>query len=176
MNMRNIAYIDWQNLHFWTKKSWWKIDVFKFRIFLRDRLQVDKAYYCLGCLNEDYDELYQDLQEAWFIVTFREHSAGMKGKKKWNVDTDIVFEIMKRLCEGIECFDKIVLVSWDGDYIKTVKYLIKKNKLKKIVFPNHRYSSLYNSMVNKFWMNLSLDDIRCKIQYIQENNDITLPV
>jgi len=163
--MRNIAYIDGQNLHFGTRAKWWKVDVFKFRIFLRDKFNVEKAYYCLWCLDEDLEELYKDLQEAWFIVTFREHSRGMKWKKKWNVDTDIVFEIMKKLCEEQETFWKVVLVSGDGDYIKTVKYLIKKEKLEKIVFPNNNYSSLYNPIVNKYGINLSLPDIKGKIEY-----------
>ncbi len=174
--MKNIAYIDGQNLHFGTKKSWWKLDVFKFRVFLRDRLKVEKAYYCLWCLNEDLEDLYTDLQEAWFIVTFREHSSWMKWKKKGNVDTDIVFEIMKKVAEESDKFDKIVLVSWDGDYVKTVRYLIKKERLEKIVFPNYHYSSLYNSIVSKFGMNISLSDIRCKMEYIDNNDKTKLPI
>lgn len=43
------------------------------------------------------------------------------------------FEIMKKIAEN-EKFDKIVIVSGDGDYIKLVKYLIEKDLLKKILF------------------------------------------
>jgi len=50
------------------------------------------------------------LQRAGFIVSFREHSSALLGKKKGNVDVDIVFEIMKKIIEK-EAFDKIVLVS-----------------------------------------------------------------
>lgn len=52
---------------------------------------------------------------------------------------------MKNIAEK-EGFDKIVLVSGDGDYIKLVKYLIEKNLLKKILFPNNKYSSLYKKI------------------------------
>lgn len=146
MSEKNFAYIDWQNLHFWTKSKWWKIDLFKFRIYLKDKFNVEEAYYFLWCVDESLDELYTDLQKAGFIVIFREHSNWMKGKKKWNVDTDIVYEIMKCSYENLS--DKIVLVSWDWDYIKTVKHLIKHKKLKKILFPNNNYSSLYNLVGN----------------------------
>jgi uncharacterized protein YydD (DUF2326 family) len=88
----------------------------------------------------------------------------MKWKKKGNVDVDIVFEIMRRLKDEKD-FDKIVLVSGDWDYIKLVKYLIKQNLFKKILFPNNKYSSLYNKIKNKYWMNLWVERTRKMIEY-----------
>jgi uncharacterized LabA/DUF88 family protein len=103
--------------------------------------------------------MYRKIQKAGFILEFREHNSNMLWKKKWNVDVDIVFEVMYRLMEEDD-FNKIVLVTWDGDYIKLVKYLIKKDKLKKIIFPNNRYSSLYKSFKDKYWMNLSDERVK----------------
>ncbi len=91
----------------------------------------------------------------------------MKWKKKWNVDVDIVFEIMKRIIDEKD-FDKIVLVSWDWDYIKLVDYLINKWLLEKILFPNKKYSSLYKKIKDNYWLNLSLKDIKWKIKYIKK--------
>ncbi len=88
----------------------------------------------------------------------------MKWKKKWNVDVDICFEMMKNLIENKD-FDKIVLVSGDGDYIKPVKYLIEKWRFKKILFPNKKFSSLYKQLQPHYWLNLSLKDVRKKIIY-----------
>ncbi|NVP17394.1 NYN domain-containing protein [Candidatus Gracilibacteria bacterium] len=85
------------------------------------------------------------MQKAGFILEFREHHSAMSGKKKGNVDVDIVFQIMRRLIEEDD-FDKIVLVTGDGDYIKLVKYLIEKARLKKILFPNKMFSSLYRKI------------------------------
>lgn len=62
---------------------------------------------------------------------------------------------MKRIIEEKD-FDKIVLVTWDWDYIKLINYLISKNLLKKILFPNNKYSSLYKKIKDNFWINLSL--------------------
>jgi uncharacterized LabA/DUF88 family protein len=56
---------------------------------------------------------------------------------------------MHRLIEEDD-FDKIVLVTGDGDYIKLVKYLIEKARLKKILFPNNKYSSLYKPLKDKY--------------------------
>jgi uncharacterized LabA/DUF88 family protein len=72
-------------------------------------------------------------------------------KKKGNVDTDIVFEVMKNLIDNKD-FNKIVLVSGDGDYKKLVDYLIGKNKFKKILFPNKKFaSSLYKGLGSEFF-------------------------
>jgi uncharacterized LabA/DUF88 family protein len=60
-----------------------------------------------------------------------------------------VFEAMKKIIEK-EKFDKIVLVSGDGDYIKLVNYLIEKGLFKKILFPNKHYSSLYRPIQDNY--------------------------
>ena len=99
MKENNIAFIDAQNLHLWTNAEKWKVDFKKFRVYLKDKFKIIEAYYFLWFLSEDEQDLYSRLQKAWFIVVFREHSSHMKWKKKWNVDVDIVFEIMKRIIE-----------------------------------------------------------------------------
>jgi len=161
---KNIAFIDGQNLHLWTSSEGWNIDFKRFRIYLKEKLQVEEAYFFLWFLDEDNDSLYKNIQKAGFIIVFREHNAHMKWKKKWNVDVDIVFEIMKRIIDEKD-FNKIVLVSGDGDYIKLVKYLIEKELLKKILFPNKQFSSLYNKLAYNYGINLSLAGIRKKIEY-----------
>lgn len=161
---KNIAFIDGQNLHLWISSENWKIDLKKFRIFLKDKFQVEEAYYFLWFISEDEQELYNSLQKAGFIVSFREHSSALKWKKKGNVDVDMVFGIMKKIAEKEE-FDKIVIVSGDGDYIKLVKYLIEKDLLKKILFPNKKYSSLYKKIKSNYGINISIPDIGGKIEY-----------
>ena len=160
----NIAFIDAQNLHLWTNSENWKIDFKKFRIYLKDKFNIEEAYFFLWFLDENQQDLYKNVQKAWFIIEFREHSSHLKWKKKWNVDVDIVFEVMKRIIEEKD-FDKIVLVTGDWDYIKLINYLIEKSLLKKILFPNNKYSSLYKKIKDNFWINISLLDIRDKISY-----------
>lgn len=161
----NIAYIDGQNLHLGTTQNNWKVDYKKFRIYLRDKYHVDEAYYCLGYTSEDQQQMYSALQKAGFIVLFREHNSKLLGKKKGNVDTDIVFETMKSLIERDD-FDKILLVSGDGDYKKLVDYVIKKEKFKKILFPNKQFaSSLYNKLGSELFDYLESPSVKSKIMY-----------
>ncbi|MEA3272202.1 MAG: hypothetical protein U9P90_00875 [Patescibacteria group bacterium] len=86
----NLAFIDGQNLYLGTTKSKdkWAVDLEKFRIYLRKKYKVGKAYYFLGCVNNDYQDLYDEIQEAGFILKFREHNTVMLGKKKGNVGSE----------------------------------------------------------------------------------------
>ncbi len=160
----NLAFIDGQNLYLGTKQDKWNVDLFKFRTYLKDKYEISEAYYFLGYLQEENDDLYKEIQKAGFIVVFKEHSQYAETKKKGNVDTDIVFEIMKNLLEN-KIFNKVVLVSGDGDYKKLVDYLIIKDKFSKILFPNVRYaSSLYKKLGNKFFTHLGREDVKYKIK------------
>lgn len=147
----NYAFIDGQNLHLGTMEDNWKVDLKKFKVYLKDKYKVTNAYYFLGYLSEEQNELYLSLQEAGFIVVFKEHNSNQLGKKKGNVDTDIVFEIMKKIIEKEE-FNKIILVSGDGDYKKLVDYLIKRDVFWKILFPNKKFSSsLYKTLGSEYY-------------------------
>jgi uncharacterized LabA/DUF88 family protein len=147
----NIAFIDGQNLHLGTTKYGWRVDLAKLRIYLKEKYNISEAHYFLGYLEEDNDTLYKEIQRAGFIVSFKDHHKLAKSSKKGNVDTDIVFEVMKSVIENTS-FNKIVLVSGDGDYNKMVKYLVTKNKFKKILFPNKKFaSSLYKDLGSEFF-------------------------
>ncbi|HMS31739.1 MAG TPA: NYN domain-containing protein [Candidatus Saccharibacteria bacterium] len=163
----NYAYIDGQNLHLGTTKGEpvWYIDLARFRVYLKEKYKVEKAYYYLGYVQEgeQAEELYEDIQSAGFILVFRQHSKAMISNKKGNVDSDIIFNIMKRLYLK-EKFDKIVLVSGDGDYKMLVDFLIEQNKFKKILFPSARASSLYKSIRTVFYDCLSNRDVKSKIE------------
>ena len=119
---RNIAFIDGQNLYMGTAKREvdpWKIDLARFRIYLEQKYNVVKAYYFLGYVQETNQEMYEEIQNAGFVLIFREHNPAMIGKKKGNVDSDIIFHIMKKIYKK-EDFEKIILVSGDGDFVPAV--------------------------------------------------------
>lgn len=165
--LKNIAFVDGQNLHLGTAEDHWRVDHARLRVYLRDKYSVREAYYFLGYVSEGHQELYNNLQKAGFIVIFKEHQESFEGTKKGNVDTDIVFEVMKSVIE--EDFDKVVLISGDGDYKKVVDYLIKKNKFEKILFPNQKFaSSLYKKMTAKYYSHLGDPSLRRKIEYIKK--------
>lgn len=161
----NLAFIDGQNLHLGTKEEGWKVDLVKFRVYLKEKYKVKEAYYFLGYVSDDQEELYNKLQKAGFIIIFKEHHFSSVGKKKGNVDSDIIFEMMKNLLDRND-FQKIILVSGDGDYKKVVDYLIKKDKFEKILFPNRKFaSSLYKKLTVKFFDYLSHPEVKKKVEY-----------
>lgn len=164
MTIKNIAFIDWQNLHLWLKSEWRHVDHHKLRVFLKDKFHVHEAYYFLWCVDDEYDDLYISIQKAGFILSFREHNTALLWKKKGNVDVDIVFSMMKKLIdEPGDSWNKIILVSGDWDYKKVVDYLIKKERFDKIIFPTLKHSSLYKSISNKHYYYLK--DARKKIEH-----------
>ena len=167
--LRNYAFIDGQNLHLGTKNAEepWKISLERFRKYLDAKYNVEKAFYYLGYVQEgeDIQRLYEHIQSAGFVLVFRQHNAAMLGKKKGNVDSDIIFSIMKRLYTQ-EAFNKVVLVSGDGDYKMLVDFLISENRFEKILFPNSEYrSSLYKEISSTFYASLDEPSTKKKIEY-----------
>ena len=82
--MNNLAFIDGQNLHIGTTMSEnpWKIDLFKFRVYLERKYHVTQAYYFLGNVQDVNQDLYEKIQKAGFLLMFRQHSPAMLGKNK----------------------------------------------------------------------------------------------
>ena len=167
MDKNNYAFIDGQNLYMGTTKREndpWKIDLARFRIYLERKYNVVKAFYFLGFLDESQQSLYENIQSSGFILVFREHTSLMLGKKKGNVDSDVIFHIMKKMYKK-EDFEKIILVSGDGDYKLLVDFLIEEKRLKKVLFPDHkRASSLYKKIGALYFAALDDNDTRRKIE------------
>ena len=136
---------------------------------MKDQYNVEKAYYFLGAVDEENQDIYELIQEAGFILMFREHSRSMLGKKKGNVDTDIVFSVMSKIADG-EKFEQVVLVSGDGDYFKMIRYLVEKERFCKLLSPNrHSTSSLYRVFTPKYVDFLDNKGVKNKIAYKKRN-------
>ena len=153
----NIAFIDGQNLYLGTQHNspGWKINLKKLRKYLYQKYDVQRIYYFLGYPIEENETLYTKIQEAGYILCFRLFNLKMIADKKGNVDSDIIFNIMKKLYLK-EDFDKVLIVAGDGDYKMLIDFLIEENKFKKILFPNDDYySSLYKDLGNKYYSRLN---------------------
>lgn len=149
----NIAFVDGQNLYMGTKseENPWRVDFLKLRKYLFKKYYVKEIFYYMGYLDIKNKKVYDKIKDANFVLIKKEHSRLMISDKKGNVDSDIIFDVMKKICEN-ENFEKILLISGDGDYIKLVKYLIEKNKFEKILFPNRKFcSSLYKQITIKYF-------------------------
>ena len=161
----NYAFIDGQNLYqsIRNSKNPWSIDFLKFRIYLKDKYSVSKAYYFMGYFDNNHKKIYTRLRDSGFTLLFKIHSSLMFSKKKGNVDSDIIFYSMKKIYKK-EFFDNIVLVSGDGDYRLLVDFLIEENRFCKILFPNRKNtSSAFKNLKADFFSVLSDIDVRKKI-------------
>ncbi|OQY66266.1 hypothetical protein B6D29_02940 [Microgenomates bacterium UTCPR1] len=147
------AFIDSQNLNLSvlndvvskrTKKiiyHGWKLDFKKFFFYLKAKYKVDKAYLFIG-YKEEYSSLYNHLKGAGFNIIFKP-TLDPNGKTKGNVDAELVLNAVDLLSK----YDKAIIVTGDGDFHCLVEYLIKKNKLFKLLIPN-QFS--YSSLLRKF--------------------------
>ena len=95
---------------------------------------------CIGYVPGN-ENLYTFLQECGYICIFKptlEIKDGDGVRVKGNVDAELVLHTMIEYPN----YDKAVIVSGDGDFHCLVEYLVRQNKLLKIIVPNQRYSSL----------------------------------
>jgi uncharacterized LabA/DUF88 family protein len=135
---KNYAFIDSQNLNLSIRDQGWLLDFAKFRIYIRDRFNVAKAYLFIGYVYNN-QSLYTYLQTAGYIVIFKPTLILPNETYKGNVDAELVLHSMIEY----ENYDKAVIVSGDGDFHCLVEYLIDQNKLRRLIVPNkHRFSSL----------------------------------
>lgn len=133
----------------------------RFRVYLEQKYGITKAYYFLGYVQEERRDLYEEIQASGFVLIFREHNTAMLGKKKGNVDSDIIFSVMKKLYKK-EDFQKVFLVSGDGDYKMLVDFLIEERRFGKVLFPNRQFaSSLYKKLGSEYFD--YLESVREKI-------------
>lgn len=139
----NYAFIDAQNLHNGVKREQnWKIDYARFRILLRDKYKVKKAFLFIGYIPENQD-LYTYLQQCGFICVFKQtlpiiDKNTKKITYKGNVDAELVLEAVSKK----DAYDKAVIITSDGDFACLIKYLVKHNKLEKLITTHLYYSSL----------------------------------
>ena len=66
----NYAFIDSQNLNLGIREQGWKIDFKRFRVYLKEKYGVEKAYLFIGYMPQNVD-MYAALQDAGFICIFR---------------------------------------------------------------------------------------------------------
>jgi len=129
--LNNYAFIDSQNLNLGIQKLGWKLDYKRFRVYLKEKYGVEKAYIFIGfvALNQG---LYDSLQEAGFILKFKPTIPDYDGKIKGNVDADLVL----RTILEINDYNKAVIVSSDGDFYSLVQRLYETKKLGAVLSPD----------------------------------------
>ena len=138
--LENYAFIDSQNLNLSIQKLGWKLDFKRFRVYLKDKYQVEKAFIFIGYISGN-EPLYTFLQKAGYLIVFKPTLEYKKNKKcftKGNVDAELVLYTMIEF----KNYNKAIIISGDGDFHCLIEYLIGKNKLKKIIIPDQKRCSV----------------------------------
>ena len=91
--MNNFAFIDGMNLHMTYENLTWRIDYRKFRIYLKDRYFISKAYYFIGNLPTNAS-LYNSLEKDGYKIITKPISYLPNGAFKGNCDAELVLQAM----------------------------------------------------------------------------------
>lgn len=132
---KNFAYIDGANLHKGIGDLGWKLDYRRFRVWLREKYSVEKAYLFIGLIPKHID-LYTDLQSAGFILVFKEVVYDRNGNAKGNCDADLVLRSVRDFFE--EDINRTILISSDGDYAPLIRFWQEKTVPCTIISPSPR--------------------------------------
>lgn len=128
----SIAYIDAANLDRALRDLQWKLDYKKFRVWLKDKYKIERAYIFIGLIPK-YKDLYTYFQESGFTLVFKEVVYQGSGIPKGNCDTDLIMQAIDDAYEG--GLNKAFLVSSDGDYAPLVKKLQNREQFLGILSP-----------------------------------------
>ncbi len=138
------AFIDSQNLNLGVQRVGWKMDWRKLRQLLANKYGVTKAYMFIGYISENED-MYNQLHEAGYLIVLKPTVESVqtddkqaKPQVKGNIDAELVLYAMKEMPN----YAQAIIVSGDGDFYCLVEYLESKKRLKAIMTPNWKYSTL----------------------------------
>ena len=155
----NFAFIDGQNLHLGFKERLgWSLDFGAFRVYLKYRYGVARAYYFIGYVPGN-QALYTSLQNAGYTLVFKTVMPG-GGKPKGNVDAELVLQAMIEYPN----YDRAVIVTSDGDFACLVRYLDEKEKLERVLSPTREKCSTLLRQAARARIDF-LDGARSKLEY-----------
>ena len=130
---RTVAFIDGANLHNGVLELGWRLDYRRFRAYLTDHFQVNRALWFIGYVPQ-YRSIYSNLKGWGYSLVFRP-TCWTNGKEiKGNCDTDLTVRAIAGCCE--HRYDKAVLVTGDGDFASVVSFLTHRGRLKGLVAPS----------------------------------------
>lgn len=161
----NYAFIDGQNLYLGLKEAGLNLSYKKFRVYLKDKYGIEKAYLFIGYLPENR-ELYDSLQDDGYLLKFKPVLQVRGGRKqKGDVDADLAFNMMRYYKE----YNKAILITSDGDFDTIVKYLKKKQKLEAVISPSRKKCSILLQKSAGETMQY-IEDVGGKILKVDEND------
>lgn len=133
----NFAFIDSQNVNLGIRELGWKLDFKRFRVYLKEKYHVTKAYLFIGYMLGN-ENMYRALQEYGYILIFKPILEDVGGRVKGNIDAELVLWTMIEYPN----YNHAIVVSNDGDFYCLVEYLHNSKKLGFVLSPNARNCSI----------------------------------
>lgn len=130
--MKTHVYIDSANLHRASSELGFNIDYKKFRGWLRQKYNIEKAFMFIGLVPSNI-KMYEYLQKCGFILIFKE-TISVGTSIKGNCDAELVLNSVSDFYT--KSFDKCLLVTGDGDFACLIDFFQKKNVLAGVLAPN----------------------------------------
>ncbi len=91
--MKNQAFIDSQNLNLSIRNQGWNLDFNKFRKYLKDKYQTEKAFILIDYVSQN-ETLYANLENYGYDIIFKPTLSLPNGKVKGNIDAELVLHAM----------------------------------------------------------------------------------
>ena len=159
----NYAFIDSQNLNLAIRDQGWILDFLRFRVHLKDKYKISKAFIFIGYIEEN-KKLYDFLERVGYVCIFKPTLKHRDGNTKGNCDAELVLQAMIEYKQ----YDKAVIVTGDGDFFCLAKYLIEQKKLEAILIPNkNKFSALLNFRICRPYLRF-MNDLRQRLEYKKE--------
>ena len=159
--LNNYAFIDSQNLNLSIRDLGWILDFKRFRIYLKDKYAISKAFIFIGYVPTN-QSLYTSLQKDGYILIFKPTLQLRDGKGKGNIDAELVLHAMIEYPN----YHKALIVTGDGDFYCLVEFLKKQDKLLKLMVPNQKK---FSSLLRKFMDDIVfMNNLKGKLEYMRK--------
>ena len=191
-NKRTVVFIDASNFHYALRKHGWEIDYKKFKDWLGKYYNIIDIYFYTGIHSDksffDSNQKYKSHEPSVRRLLLNEYQEKIKGffkflrqngykvyekpissiydntsgeyKLKCNCDVELTMDVLFRIND----YDRIILCSGDGDFVRLIKYAKYMHKHTVIIASADRTSSLLKKHANQ---TIKLGEIRKDIELIR---------
>lgn len=123
--VKTFAFVDASNIIYGAKAEGWFIDQKKLIIYLKEKFNVSKAFFYYGkdSKNKNKENFLKRLKEFGYILRVKEIKKYGR-KSKANCDVDLTMDILLQ----INRYDRVIVLSGDGDFLPLYEYLKKSKK------------------------------------------------
>ncbi len=134
---KTSIYIDGNNLYRSAKELGFNIDYKKFIGWLRQKYNPEFVYLFIGLVPER-TKFYEHLQKCGYVLIFKQ-TVSVGEKIKGNCDAELVLKAVSDYYTN--SFDKLILITGDGDFGCLVEFMKDKNSMHTIIAPDEKKCS-----------------------------------